>query len=488
MLWNLTNVGVLGSISSPFILISGNIAYWKLDDTSWLDSTGNGYTLTSVNNNVALSGGIINNAAVFNGNTAPLTWLRSNNKIIPNTDSSIQCWFYCRQNLNGQNVMFLVGDFFRTPLSINLGQNTNNINAFVTCDWTNASLNASVTSPFNINTWYHVVATHDAVTKTLRMYVNGSLVGTSNYTGVPGTNLQDGGFAIGSTWDGFTAVNYTLNGFIDEVGVWNRVLNATEVTALYNNGNGLQFPFSYNLPVRSGLAYGILSNLGNSVFTYTSNLTSMFPAGNVPTILPADSNMPYQFYRINNPQGQTFFTFDRTTADTLSTFRLQTDFRIFGGADALWISCLNTQHHGSTGFMSASAVQGLDSLRGTSGGVRGALSVYIPAACCNDGQIRFWYSPSITGTQTMIGTFTPFNPRDGNAHRLITRYNFSGTTLTTNVTAVQNCNLSLSSVFTTSFTTNNSTIAAFNPRVGYLGLTGGIQGTKDVGNIILNYN
>jgi hypothetical protein len=31
---------------------------------------------------------------------------------------------------------------------------------------------------------------------------------------------------------------------MDELGIWNRVLTATEVTALYNNGKGLTYPFT----------------------------------------------------------------------------------------------------------------------------------------------------------------------------------------------------------------------------------------------------
>jgi hypothetical protein len=35
-----------------------------------------------------------------------------------------------------------------------------------------------------------------------------------------------------------------LTGSIDEVGIWSRALSSTEVTALYNSGNGFQYPFS----------------------------------------------------------------------------------------------------------------------------------------------------------------------------------------------------------------------------------------------------
>ena len=37
---------------------TGSIAYWKLDNSSWLDSTGNGYTLTNF-------GGITNGTGII---------------------------------------------------------------------------------------------------------------------------------------------------------------------------------------------------------------------------------------------------------------------------------------------------------------------------------------------------------------------------------------------------------------------------------------
>jgi hypothetical protein len=35
----------------------------------------------------------------------------------------------------------------------------------------------------------------------------------------------------------------TLQGRVDALGVWNRVLDADECTALYNEGDGLEWPF-----------------------------------------------------------------------------------------------------------------------------------------------------------------------------------------------------------------------------------------------------
>lgn len=47
-------------------------------------------------------------------------------------------------------------------------------------------------------------------------------------------------FSIGSRGDGGDA----MDGMVDEIGVWNRSLTATEIAVLYNSGTGLTHPFA----------------------------------------------------------------------------------------------------------------------------------------------------------------------------------------------------------------------------------------------------
>ena len=106
---------------------------------------------------------------------------------------------------------------------------------------------------FNINTWYHIVCVLDRNDK-LKMYINGSLATTNvvladmltlasnnlipylsvNYN----TNIP---FRIGTytAADNVTPISF-FNGSIDGFSVWNRVLNDSEISELYNSGNGKQ--------------------------------------------------------------------------------------------------------------------------------------------------------------------------------------------------------------------------------------------------------
>ena len=87
----------------------------------------------------------------------------------------------------------------------------------------------------NIQTWYHFVVTANS-TET-KLYLNGSLITTlSGIASLPtnSTSLYFGHHPDASSY---------FNGIIDEVGIWTRVLTATEVSNLYNSGSGVTYPF-----------------------------------------------------------------------------------------------------------------------------------------------------------------------------------------------------------------------------------------------------
>ena len=101
----------------------------------------------------------------------------------------------------------------------------------------------------SINTWYNVVFVVDRADN-LKIYLNGTLQSVNRtgiltltaYTAINyNTNCP---FRVGA----YTASNNitalpSFNGKIDEFGIWNRVLTATEVTELYNAGTGKFYPY-----------------------------------------------------------------------------------------------------------------------------------------------------------------------------------------------------------------------------------------------------
>ena len=77
-------------------------------------------------------------------------------------------------------------------------------------------------------TWAHIAAVHDGVTD--KIYFNGVLANTRNTTGP----LKKTNHKLGLGWNPFEHSNF-LNGSLDDVNIFNRALNATEISDLYNS-------------------------------------------------------------------------------------------------------------------------------------------------------------------------------------------------------------------------------------------------------------
>lgn len=86
--------------------------------------------------------------------------------------------------------------------------------------------------------WHHMVATYDG--SNVKLYIDGDKKDTiADASGITNPNTY---FGVGRVEQWGT--NHDFDGLIDEVGIWSRALDDDEVTALYNSGNGLPYPFT----------------------------------------------------------------------------------------------------------------------------------------------------------------------------------------------------------------------------------------------------
>lgn len=81
-------------------------------------------------------------------------------------------------------------------------------------------------STINENTWYHVAYTYDTPSSSLRLYIDGTEAGNDAINS--SVNLDFNTMVIGN---GF---NRPFNGLIDDLGVWNETLSATQVLGISN--------------------------------------------------------------------------------------------------------------------------------------------------------------------------------------------------------------------------------------------------------------
>ncbi|HIJ04401.1 TPA: LamG domain-containing protein, partial [Candidatus Woesearchaeota archaeon] len=86
------------------------------------------------------------------------------------------------------------------------------------------------------NTWHHIAGTYDG--QTISLYVDGQLINQTTMIGDINGNNTD--IYIGCFNDDGN-FNYTFNGTIDEIGIWNRSLSSQEVLDLYRLGNGTYY-------------------------------------------------------------------------------------------------------------------------------------------------------------------------------------------------------------------------------------------------------
>ena len=122
------------------------------------------------------------------------------------------------------------------------------------------------------NTWNFITMTYDQSNGELRNYINGTFINSCTFKGndgagaYPPIQASSGAVNIGSSGDD----NYAGNGFIDEVKIYNRPLNITDIASsyrgTYNDTSGLMGYWNFN--ERSGtLLYDQTSNNNNGTLT-----------------------------------------------------------------------------------------------------------------------------------------------------------------------------------------------------------------------------
>lgn len=215
---------------------TGTLAgYWKLGDggPTWVDSTGT--TDLTENGTITAVTGKVENAADFEssdgadylsgGDTAALEFAGS--------DFTIAGWV----NVENIAIRTIVAKYNTTgnqreyALRFNNTPNPDVFQFIVSNDGTATNiLSASTHGAPSTGSWYFVVAYHDNGTE-IGISVNDGAFDTAAHT--TGVFAGSATFCIGA-WD---TGNY-WDGQIDEVGIWNRLLTAAEITWLYNSGNG----------------------------------------------------------------------------------------------------------------------------------------------------------------------------------------------------------------------------------------------------------
>jgi hypothetical protein len=117
----------------------------------------------------------------------------------------------------------------------------------------------------NITTWYFICLQRTGSTSG-KVWLNGVDDTSGTNTMKASANTLAYNMSLGCRTDG---TNANFDGIIDEVGIWNRTLNSSEISYLYNSGIGLQYPFI--LPDTGNYTVTVVNQTYNSSLFETRN-------------------------------------------------------------------------------------------------------------------------------------------------------------------------------------------------------------------------
>ncbi len=147
-------------------------------------------------------------------------------------------------------------------------------------DWQNSSGTGRVfdTEDENANiypnTWYHATFTYSQSEARQAIYLNGNLLATASYNDTLATNSQPLRMGV------FTSINYPLYGSIDEVRIYNGVLDALEIAEISQ-------PYDNCAPTRKlayfNFDYTVLHGIANEVADGTGNNAGLTPLNGATT-------------------------------------------------------------------------------------------------------------------------------------------------------------------------------------------------------------
>jgi hypothetical protein len=218
--------------SSPQCLFPSTnlVSYWKLDEASGIlyDSKGS-YNSISFGGTYGQPGKIGNSILIDNSNENVALPDMPELTVTSNSSISFACWLYPIIGAPPYQYSVFFGDWDIGPVFYLYRNNeTTTWNARYWVGGAAAQIaNITIT---NLQ-WYHLAWVKNG--NIISFYQNGSFMGSA---ADPATGINNPSTIVlgGSGPD-------NVSGRIDEAGFWNRALTSTEVSILYNGGNGLAY-------------------------------------------------------------------------------------------------------------------------------------------------------------------------------------------------------------------------------------------------------
>jgi hypothetical protein len=267
----------------------GPVSLWKGDGNANDSLNRNNGTLPAgVTFAPGVTGATGDQAFSFNGSNA-LVDLGHDPSLDISGSLTVSAWVNVR-SLN--HYKYLFADFDSTGL---LSQGSLGLDSTRQFFWfqgnktTNGFVQPFGATQVKLNQWYHVAVVRDDNAKTVTLYVNGVQDASVSYAGLPVLPLQ-GDKLLGGSSPGFP--NDSFDGLLDEVGLYNRALSATEIQNIFHSGGA-----SLTNPVNTTL------NVIDTGTTVSENY-SVFPTSIRRSVVVAGvynyNTAPINYYQLGN--------------------------------------------------------------------------------------------------------------------------------------------------------------------------------------------
>lgn len=259
-------------------LMDGLLSYYQLDESSGavIDIHGN----NNATNTGAIAGITGKIGTAYNLSSTDHIATDSNTGLSGSTSRSVSMWLYntdftlLNHQCFGSMGTNTAGNLWRMQIS------NGNIIWWSCwgggCDWDTGI-------GFPLSQWNHLVFTYNGTD--LALYLNGAL----QITRTQAMNTTNSAFWIG---DDLTGEANGWRGLIDEVALYNRTLNSTEVLESYNNNSGLTYDFTTPL---------VCSVLSSGNYTITDGYLIADPSS---AYLYSNVSLNYSYSAVeNSPAG-----------------------------------------------------------------------------------------------------------------------------------------------------------------------------------------
>lgn len=214
-------------------LIDNLVSYYKLQETTGdvVDSEGSN-TGTNVGATRGATG-LIGNCFDFDGTNDEVTVADNNTLDFGTGDFSVNFW------VNAPNTTAADGGLVTKKITSSpwtgfvIRFTTNHKVDYIT---TGVARTITISTGIADSSWHMITLTRSS--NTVQLYLDGSADGSS---GTDNENIDNANIMRFGQLQGFGSF---MDGLLDEIGIWNKALSTTEITDLYNSGNGLTHPFT----------------------------------------------------------------------------------------------------------------------------------------------------------------------------------------------------------------------------------------------------